>query len=143
MILLAVIGVSACTAQTPPQPTQSERTELTVQLAWIHEYSSSPFYAAELKVASLPQRLGAVGAQHECAFAHPCLGERNKLCIIVERRHLGAPAEQICGISARTAADIEHLFADDIRHKRAHGRALVGGVHWARIDLLGICACEG
>lgn len=47
MILLAVIGVSACTAQTPPQPTQSERTELTVQLAWIHEYSSSPFYAAE------------------------------------------------------------------------------------------------
>lgn len=47
MVLLWIAGLlSACTPQTPPPTTNAPLTDLTVQLAWVHEYSSSPFYTA-------------------------------------------------------------------------------------------------
>ncbi|HEU4328410.1 MAG TPA: ABC transporter substrate-binding protein [Roseiflexaceae bacterium] len=46
-LLLAVLTLTACGAPTASAPTPRPTTAVRLQLAWVHEYSSASFYAAE------------------------------------------------------------------------------------------------
>jgi NitT/TauT family transport system substrate-binding protein len=46
-LIVASIVVSACGAGAPSAATAVPKTQVSIQLAWVHEYSSASFYAAE------------------------------------------------------------------------------------------------
>jgi NitT/TauT family transport system substrate-binding protein len=46
-LLMTVIVLNACGANTPAASTAAPQTPVSIQLAWTHEYSSASFYAAE------------------------------------------------------------------------------------------------
>lgn len=63
VIVLLFLVVSACSSATPtPEPTPS-LVPITIQLSWIHEYSSSPFHAAVRNGHFAAQGLDATLAQ--------------------------------------------------------------------------------
>ena len=47
ILLAATMALSACGATSPPAATTAPKTPVRIQLAWVHEYSSASFYAAE------------------------------------------------------------------------------------------------
>ncbi|GAB4198794.1 MAG: hypothetical protein OHK0022_18500 [Roseiflexaceae bacterium] len=46
-LLLTVLALTACGAPIASAPTPPPKAAVNIQLSWVHEYSSSPFYAAE------------------------------------------------------------------------------------------------
>lgn len=46
LLLIAVFSV-ACSPRSGSTPTPSPKDTISIQLSWVHEYSSAPFYAAE------------------------------------------------------------------------------------------------
>jgi NitT/TauT family transport system substrate-binding protein len=47
LLIVTAIVMSACGAGTPTAATTGPKTPVSIQLAWVHEYSSASFYAAE------------------------------------------------------------------------------------------------
>jgi NitT/TauT family transport system substrate-binding protein len=47
LLIVTAIVMSACGASTPAAATAVPKTPVSIQLAWLHEYSSASFYAAE------------------------------------------------------------------------------------------------
>src|SRR4051812_23127392 len=47
LLIMAVIVLNACAANTPAASTTAPKAPVSIQLAWTHEYSSASFYAAE------------------------------------------------------------------------------------------------
>jgi NitT/TauT family transport system substrate-binding protein len=47
LLFVIMIAMTACGVANPPAVTTDARTPVSLQLAWVHEYSSASFYAAE------------------------------------------------------------------------------------------------
>src|SRR5262245_53364967 len=47
LLIVATVALSACGVEAPAAATAAPKTPVSIQLAWVHEYSSAGFYAAE------------------------------------------------------------------------------------------------
>jgi NitT/TauT family transport system substrate-binding protein len=128
VLLLLCCAVMGCSALAPT-PTPVASTPVRVQLAWIHEYSSSGFYAAELNKHFAEQNLqvslqagGFVDGRYVEPIDQVVNGEfdfgTTAASSLLEARANGKPVVAIAALFQRSPSAIISLAETNIKQPR-------------------------
>jgi NitT/TauT family transport system substrate-binding protein len=141
LLLSLAVLLAACATPAPPAPTPPPAEDLSIQLSWVHEYSSAGFYAAErgghFAAAGLRVRLEE-GGFGESGYIEPIdavlSGEVDfglaGAGSIIEARAAGKPVVAISALLQRSpTAVIIRADSDIARPQDLEGRsvAVAGG----------------